>query len=315
MKLSSLLVSLILLLCISCKTDRIKKDINAKNSESETIEESNSDWVEMEKDELEEDVEEIPISKDEVTIMAEYTTQGMILSMPVQITEVFTYFKGDLVKEKLTSSSGGMEMTVIQEFDEKQRLKELTSMQNGELSVKQINEYSDDDLLLSELRFERNEDTFDTIKYEYHYPANRANSMHYYRTNNGRKVTEMKLQKTKNKEILEERAISKYDYVGITTLTKVFDNQGQLLQESKILISSDWSDKTKLDTTIIGPIFYKYDDFGRIIREESKKDLGGLDVIEKYYDDQGILLKKIITKKGKPEKVITYKKVSPLIYK
>ena len=60
-----------------------------------------------------------------------------------------------MIWEKSATKTSGLDMNVIQEYDDKSRLTSLISEQNGERSVYQINEYTDDDLLLSELRIEK----------------------------------------------------------------------------------------------------------------------------------------------------------------
>lgn len=281
--LTRFLLSIILFLNISCKSESDQKVQEIRN-------------------------EKLYVN-DEITIKAQYTTQGILINTPVYVTHEIKYYNGVVTKEISTSKSGGITMVVTQEFDEKQRLKKLISEQNGEQSVIQINKYTDDNLLLSELRIEKNGNMLDTILYEYHYPDNRANPMNYYRTNNGKKVTEMKLSKTDKTEILEERAYGSENYVGINTTTRILNDNGKVLEERQVNISSDWNDKTKLDTSIYEPIFYEYDNFGRIIRQESENPLSINGILENHYDDQGILEKKIIIKKGQPKKIIKYKKV------
>ena len=207
---------------------------------------------------------------EEITVKAQYTTKGILINTPVNITHQLTYKNGDVIQEVSTSQSGGLSMVVTQDFDEKQRLVKLVSEQNGERSVLQTNTYTDDDFLLTELRVEKAESSYDTIRNEYTYPNDRPNPMKYFRTYNGKKVTEMTLTKSGNTEILEESAYGHKDYIGITTKTSIKNDKGQVLELQEVSISSEWGDKTKLDTTVYQPTYYKYDNNGRLIREESQ---------------------------------------------
>lgn len=249
-------------------------------------------------------------SNEEIVMHAQYTKQGMLINTPVRISHEITYKGGKVVTEKSTSKSHQTSMTVLQFYDSKGRLERLVSERDGKVAITQDNSYTEDDLLLREFRIEKNDDGNDTILYEYHYPEDRPNPLHYYRTNNGQKVTEMTLTKDGNIEVLEERAFGNENYIGINTLTRKKDDDGNVIEEQQINISSDWGDMTKLDTSVYEPVYYKYDDKGRMIRKESDGILEGNGVTVNHYTDDGVIVKKEITNRGKPKRVIKFRRIN-----
>ena len=75
-----------------------------------------------------------------------------------------------------------------------------------------------------------------------------------------------------------------------------------------VSISSDWQDKTKLDTTTYDPVYYEYDNKGRIAKQESKDIMKGGGTIKSFYNKDGTLKMKTIKKNNQPIKTILYKK-------
>lgn len=244
-----------------------------------------------------------------VTVQGKYSTVGSLIPTNIFITQDITYKNGSVIRDKSSTKSSGMTMDVTQEYDEKKRLITLRSEHNGEVSVIQTNTYTDDDLLLKEFRLESNDTGYDTTIYEYHYPNDRPNPLQYYRTNNGTKVTEMTLKTDGNKEVLEEKAVGSPNYFGLTITTREKDDKGNVLQEQQTYYTSDWNDKTKIDTTVYEPTFYKYDHKDRLIKQQSANTIGLNGTVESFYDDNGIITKKIISKSGRGKQVVKYKRI------
>ena len=288
---SLILLSIGILLFLSCNSGPQKKDISKRSStQSEVVE-----------DIAVEDVEE-------VTVRGSYTTTGPLLAIPIHQTVEITYINNKVIRDVSITNSGGVNMKIIQEYDDKSRLKILRSSRGGKDMVFQRNEYTEDDMLLSEFRIDYGEKP-DTTLFEYHYPEDRPNPMHYHRTNNGEKVTEMTLTTKGSQEILEERAFGSPDYIGITTTTRIKNEKGLVLEEHQTSISSDWADKTKIDTTVYEPTYFEYDEKGRLKKQRSNSVIGINGTVESFYSKEGILTKKIIKKNGKRPQTIIFKRV------
>lgn len=247
-------------------------------------------------------------NEDEITIQANFSMPVMLTNDSMFITNEITYRNNIIIREKFISKSGDLTFGSTQEFDEKQRLKSFISEKNGEKTVMQTNTFTEDDLLLSEFRVEKNYNKYDTILYEYHYPKERPNPMHYYRTNNGIKVTEITLTKSGRNEVVYERSCGNKKYIGITKTTSVKNDKGKIIKKQEVIINSDWDDKTKLDTTICEPIYYEYDEEGRVTSQKGNTFIGGGDV-EIFYNQHGLIREKIFTKQGEKPITIIYKKI------
>ena len=261
-------------------------------------------------------VEDRPVFEEEITdaspsetiVSATYTTPGILINMPVRVTIEHTYSNKKIIKTKRLTNSGGMGMEFVTHFDNDGKELEFNTIQNGKQSVNQKNEY-DGDLLVKEFRVENASEGLDTFIYEYVYEDKNANPLKYTRTNNGTKVTEMTLTKKGSEEILVETAVGSKNYTGITTTVRKKDSKGNIISEQQTSITSDWSDKDKLDTTIYAPVITEYNNEGLITRTFSEGSNSLMDGEVKSFYKNGIIVKNIISKKGKSPITVNYRKI------
>lgn len=242
-----------------------------------------------------------------IRVKANYTRINDFNKRPARYSHEINYQDGKIIKDISTTKIQGMEMLVIKEFDRNENLIILDSRRNGSRAVLQVNSYTADSLLLSELRLEGDVNSPDTFLFEYHYPNERPNPMHYYRTNNGVRVTNMILTKSKNMEIFEECAHSSTNYVNCTTIKNLKNDKGQIVERQQFNAVSNQNDESIIDTVKQESVFFEYNADGRVVKSTSKELNGGNVITESFYKAQGVLHKVLIKRSGFLTESIKYK--------